>query len=439
MTKRKKWYRRGLLAALLVNMIVIGIFAYQSFLNRIPNDLRIVVNESEEIDFSFLANGIYGDILPMGEKEALPAGALSVNNKKLDKDSLRLDFKEPFSVEASQTGDFKISVKLFGFIELKEVNLNVIEKQRLIPCGFPIGIHIKTNGILVLGTGVITGGDGLNYEPALNILRTGDYILKVNGINIENKQQLMDEIEDCSEAKVILTIRRDEEIMDVSLEPVKDASGSLKIGAWIREDTQGIGTLTYIGEDGSFGALGHGITDIDTGLLMNIREGGIYKAEILNIIKGQAGTPGEIVGVIDKTETDKFGNVEKNTKQGVFGNISGGLPDKIFGESLPIGLRQDTRIGEASILCLVDDQIQSYDIEIEEIEWNTKSESKGMVLHIVDEKLLNKTNGIIQGMSGSPIIQDGKIIGAVTHVFVRDSTRGYGIFIENMLKASTYQ
>jgi len=171
-------------------------------------------------------------------------------------------------------------------------------------------------------------------------------------------------------------------------------------------------------------------------LLMNVKEGGLYKADIVQINKGEKGSPGEVVGVIRKSEKDHYGYINKNTKQGIFGEIDNAIFNTEDMGKYPMGLKQDIKVGKATILCQVSDQIEEYEIEIEKIELNTENYSKGMVIHITDKKLLSLTNGIVQGMSGSPIIQDGKIIGAVTHVFVQDSTRGYGIFVENMIKFS---
>ena len=436
MTRKYKVYRRILIIALIINILGIGVTAYVQLLHKIPDDLRIVVNENELINLSLKTGGIFGEIFKEKEDMEESIGVLSVNNQKLDEDSIKLNLNKPFSMQSSGTGSYTIKVKLLGIIDLKEIQVDVIEDRQLIPCGMPIGISIRTNGVLVLGTGVITGRDGLNYEPALNILKTGDYILEANGRTIDDKSTLMDEVQKARGSQVDLTVKREDEVMHLNITPVTDSSGDYKIGAWIRDDTQGIGTLTYMDEEGCFGALGHGITDIDTGVLMDIKEGNIYKANILQIIKGKAGTPGEIVGVINKSQSSYYGDVNKNTRQGIFGQFTEQMKEKIEGQALPIGLKQGVKTGKAQIMCQLRDKVETYDIEIEKIEWNTSNASKGMVIHITDEKLLDKTNGIIQGMSGSPIIQDGKIIGAVTHVFVQDSTRGYGIFIENMLHAS---
>lgn len=392
----------------------------------------MIVKEEEKLNFSL---PIEGQIEATAVRNN-SVGALSVNDKKVDRDKIKFSLTKPIRLYSDEPGTYKVKLKLFGLVSYKNIQLDVIEEKYLYPSGTSVGIKIKTDGILVLGTGIINGKDGLNYEPSLNILKSGDYILAINGINVENKKNLIEMIEKCNGNDIQLEVMRNNERIKLIINPVLASDGLYKIGAWIRDDTQGIGTLTYVEEDGGFGALGHGITDVDTGLLMNVREGGLYKADIVEINKGEKGSPGEVVGVIRKGDEDHFGYINKNTKQGIFGHIDNASFRSTTMKKYPMGLKQDVKTGKATILCQVSDKIEEYKIEIEKIELNTENYSKGMVLHITDKRLLSLTNGIVQGMSGSPIIQNGKIIGAVTHVFVQDSTRGYGIFVENMIKFS---
>ncbi|NLZ83672.1 MAG: SpoIVB peptidase, partial [Clostridiales bacterium] len=204
-------------------------------------------------------------------------------------------------------------------------------------------------------------------------------------------------------------------------------------GAWIRDNTQGIGTLTFVSTVGAFGALGHGITDIDTGLLMDIKGGTVYAADIMSIIKGKEGEPGELIGMIRQSSKHKIGKIYRNSLQGIFGTIDNNYNWILGQEPLEIGLKQEVTRGKATILCTLADKVEEYNIEIENIDISNSNHSKGMVIRITDERLLEQTGGIVQGMSGSPIIQNNKIIGAVTHVFIQDSTKGYGTFIENMI------
>ena len=198
-------------------------------------------------------------------------------------------------------------------------------------------------------------------------------------------------------------------------------------------ETQGIGTMTYLDLNGKFGALGHGISDSDTGEVVSIEEGALYETQIMGIEKGSPGKPGVMSGVIYYGPASQLGTVTANTEEGIFGTAGEELRNQLAGEALPIGYRQDVHTGEAVIRSSVSGEVKDYKIEIQKVDYSTSHKNKGMVIKVVDEELLNLTGGIVQGMSGSPIIQDGKLVGAVTHVFVQDSTRGYGIFIENML------
>lgn len=425
--QRRKLYRGTLIVVLLFVLVGIGFFAYRTIDRQIPDSIKLIVNKEEKLDFS----------LPVeGQIESAPVGALSINNKQVDSDKIKLNFAKPIHFYSETPGSYEVKLKLFGLLQYKSIQIDVIEQKYLYPCGMSVGINIKTDGILVLGTGIISGQDGMNYEPSLNILKSGDYIVGIDNNLVENKKNLIEKIEKCNGNDIQLEVIRNNESIKLIVKPVLASDGVYKIGAWIRDDTQGIGTLTYVDESNAFGALGHGITDVDTGLLMNVREGGLYKADIVQINKGEKGSPGEVVGVIRKGDDDHYGSISKNTKQGIFGKIDDSTFNTEEMKKYPMGLKQDIKIGKATILCQVSDQIEEYEIEIEKIELNTENYSKGMVLHITDKKLLSLTNGIVQGMSGSPILQNGKIIGAVTHVFVQDSTRGYGIFVENMIKFS---
>lgn len=421
----KRLYRSILICMLFLNIVGIVYLEKENLDSQIPNNIKMIVDTKEEFNFD----------VPMSAKISTEdIGVLSVNNVKIPHDQIDISFDEPFSLESSQVGRCIMNVKLFGLINYKQINVDVIESIELIPSGLPIGIYIETDGIMVLGTSAIPSTDGLNYEPAVNILKTGDYIKEVNGNDISDKEDLIEEVQESKGKDIIFSLIRDKREMDVKIKPVMSTNGEYKIGAWIRDDTQGIGTLTYIDSTGKFGALGHGITDIDTNLLMNIKEGSIQTAQIMQIIKGRSGSPGELVGLINQTEDEKIGDIKINSKQGIFGNLEGEYKELAHKKPMIIGLKQDVELGKAVIRCKVEDEIKDYEIEIEKIELNSTNLSKGLIICITDKELLNMTNGIVQGMSGSPIIQDNKLIGAVTHVFIQDSTKGYGTFIENMIK-----
>ncbi len=423
-----KIYRRVLIFLLILSIGGTLFYGYKLLENQVPNQLTLFVNEEEEFDFSLPANGELEDV------------SVFKNATNPTEEIIHFDFSKPISIKANTTGSYKLMVKLFGFIRLKEMEINVVDKIKATPIGKSIGIYVETDGIMVLGTGTVIGMDGVSYEPAMSLICSGDYILSVNGTNITTIGELSSIVQMLEGKEAILKIRRKEEMLEVKVNPVKAADGTYKLGIWTREDTQGIGTLTYIDENNNFGALGHGITDADTGILMKVKTGSIYEAQILDIIKGEAGEPGEMVGMIQLGKDKKIGEIFVNTEQGIYGNISEGRNNsrrnkkEYFSEPLEIALKQEIKIGKAQILCDLGDGEELYDIEIEKLQMNSNNINKSMVIRITDEELLKKTNGIVQGMSGSPIIQNGKLIGAVTHVFVQNPAKGYGIFIENMLE-----
>mgnify|MGYP000050447138 CR=1 FL=1 len=238
-------------------------------------------------------------------------------------------------------------------------------------------------------------------------MKSGDYVVKLNGTEVADKDDLITRIENGNGEAAILTIRRGEEYFDVKIDPVQDQTKKYKIGVWVRDNAQGVGTMTYIDSQGNFGALGHGINDVDTSNLMEMNDGTLYQTEIISIQKGTAGHPGEMTGMIVYSDDRILGDITGNSVRGIFGKCN----DK----ALALGTRY-------------------YDIEITDIHLDHDNVNRGIELKVTDSDLIALTGGIVQGMSGAPIIQNGKFVGAVTHVLVQDSTRGYGIFIENMLE-----
>lgn len=292
---------------------------------------------------------------------------------------------------------------------------------------------METAGVLVIDTGEIRCQDGEIKEPAQNILKPGDYIISFNQQKISCKQDLIENLENINSEAVTLLIKREDKAIPVSLSPVQDSSGKYKLGIWVRDDTQGIGTLTYVTQSGKFGALGHGISDVDTGDLLSIKGGNLYCAQILGVQKGEKGIPGELSGLIRYRNDNVIGTINENSKNGIYGKYTENSTDSVFLKQMPVGYKQDLKIGPASVLCNVGDGVKEYEAEITRIDMNHEDNNKSFVIHITDPELLDVTGGIVQGMSGSPVLQDGKVVGAVTHVFVQDATSGYGIFIENML------
>ena len=359
---------------------------------------------------------------------------LSGNDSKISPDKLFLDFSGEVEIQEKMVGSYTAVCNLFGMIPLKTMEVSIVSKQELIPGGIPVGVYVQTEGVFVIGTGNIETENKLLESPAKNILKTGDYITCVQGVKIYNKQDLIRNLEKFNGEEMILGIRRNGETIEVAIEPVLSENGA-QLGIWVRDDTQGVGTLTYLTTDGMFGALGHGISDADSELLMEVSEGKLYDCEIFDITKGKKGTPGKLSGKIIYSASNLYGDVKGNASGGIYGNGNFHLRESVENNPIPIALKQEVKEGEAVVLSAVSGELKEYRVKLEKVYNGNNDVNKGMLLTVVDEELLSLTGGIVQGMSGSPIIQNGKLVGAVTHVLVNDPTSGYGIFIENMLEA----
>ena len=316
----------------------------------------------------------------------------------------------------------------------KEVSAGTGSENLLIPGGMPIGIYMETDGVMVLGTDEIKSSDGSSTSPAKHLVKDGDYIVGIDEEEVENKQELIEVMQNMSKKTVILHLRRKMEYIDVKIHPAKDEEGKYKLGIWVRDNVQGLGTITFLNANSEFGALGHGIHDVDTSELLEISEGTLYETSIQNIKKGQNGSPGGMEGIIVYNHYNVLGSITSNTETGIYGKID--RVDKVFKnqEAYPAASKEEIKTGKAYIRCAVSGEVKDYEIQITKIDLHPGEVNKGIEIRVTDEELLRITGGIVQGMSGSPILQNGKIVGAVTHVFVQDSTKGYGIFIENMLE-----
>ena len=318
----------------------------------------------------------------------------------------------------------------------KEVNASPMDKKLVIPGGMPIGIYLETKGVMVLGTDAIEREDGVKENPSSHLVKAGDYIQKVNNATVKTKNELIEEMKKLKEEEVVLTIRRNRENIRIKTKAVRDVKKEYKLGIWVRDNAQGLGTITYLDADSHFGALGHGIHDVDTNKLLSISEGRVYATSIRDIQKGKYGTPGGMEGIIVYNNYNVLGKIKKNTEAGIFGTID--RVDVLFANQTPVQLakKEEVEEGPAIIRCAVDGEIKEYDILITQVNLWSGEVNKSMTIEVTDPSLLDETGGIIQGMSGSPILQNGKLIGAVTHVFVNNPTKGYGIFAESMINES---
>lgn len=389
----------------------------------LPQELRMIAGQTYQLKtiLPFAAA-----LRPAKEAPVVLSGAQTLSD---------LQTSDGVSVTATdRPGEAQLELSLLG-IPVKRMQVRVLPETRLVPGGHSIGVAMNTRGALVVGSREVRDDAGNAKNPAKDAgLMPGDVIEQVNGADIKNAEDLSRLIGEQNGRSVELTVLRGDQRRKLSIQSVKDEiDGVYRLGLWVRDDTAGVGTLTFFDpESGRFGALGHAITDYDTGRRLTVREGQILLSRIYYVKMGKSGRPGELHGNFFPNQ-DVMGDIEANTDFGLFGNATGKVENQMY-PTLPIGTQGTAHVGKATILCTVDgDGIEEYTAEIVSISPQIQPSAKGMVIRITDERLLSVTGGIVQGMSGSPIIQDGRLIGAVTHVFVNDPTQGYGIFIEWML------
>ena len=399
MQEKQKKYRKFLWYALVGTLLSLFILIYGTMKDHIPGEIFVYADEETDWETFF--------------QEPL------------------ISYDE--TVEVSQNGSYQIRCKWLGVLPLKTIKVHTVEKQEVLVSGSPVGIYMETKGVLVIDSGEITDREGIRRTPAEHIIQSGDYICEIDGKVLTGKRQLMQLVRENQGEPMELQVIRHQETIKLEMTPVETEDGSYKLGIWVRDNIQGIGTLTYVEPNGTFGALGHGISDADTGERLEISDGDLYRADILSIRKGTAGTPGELRGVINYREENRIGTICGNSQYGIRGQMEPGKYTESM-KKIPTGLKQEIQTGKAEIRCDIGDGIREYQCEILEIDSNARDTNKCFVLRITDDDLLSRTGGIVQGMSGSPVLQNGKLIGAITHVFVNDPTKGYGIFIENMME-----
>lgn len=424
MTGKSNFYR-WLGRVFWLSVVAVTGYTWYYMDQAVPDRVSIIENQEEEFSFGLPLKATISSEsreVALGNESNIPADQITINGR------------QNFSMFAGEQGSYQVGLKLFGIIKLKDIQVDVVDTRYAIPCGSPIGIYLKSDGVMVIGTGRITGPDGMEVEPVSGVLKSGDYIEAFNGKPMETKEDLINAVNESGGQDSVVTVRRSGEAVDVSVKPVESTDGNYKLGAWVRDDTQGIGTITYVDMNGNFGALGHGISDSDTGELVESSQGSLYSTEIMGIEKGTIGKPGLLSGVIYYGPQSHMGDITSNTNEGIFGTVNQQFKKQITGEPMEIACRQDVKPGVAYIRSDVSGQLEDYQIEIQKVDYNSSHKNKSMVIKVTDERLLELTGGIVQGMSGSPIIQDGKLAGAVTHVFVQDASRGYGILIENMME-----
>lgn len=382
------------LSILISSICILGIIIFIS-LNKIPS--KIYLNES-----------------------------ISMTDIKISKNTL---------LKESIFSKDKLQIKLLGLIPIKSIPVSKFDNLEVCPGGSTVGIKLSTKGVLVVGHSEIDSDKGFVESPGRNYgIELGDIIIKINGEVIENSKDLAKKVKKLNCQKVNIEFLRDETIYKKEVNMEKE-NEEYKLGLWVRDSTAGIGTLTFYDENSkTFGALGHPITDGDTNKAFTIKNGDLLNSTVISVRKGEKGIPGELKGLFIN-ETDSIAKIYKNTESGIFGSLTSSFKENNNIHPMKVGFRNEIKEGYAQIITTIDEgEPKFYDIEIVKLLEQDEPGPKSMVIKIVDEELLEKTGGIVQGMSGSPIIQDDKIIGAVTHVLINKPDVGYGIYIEWMLK-----
>ena len=402
--------KRKLLKISLILILLVSYF-YTCSVISIPRN--IVIMEGENLNLK-MATGL--SLTSQDQDTVLTAS--NINRQKI-----------------SEAGVEKLRLNLFGNIKIKDVNVDVVPKTKVIPIGTAIGMKLYTKGVLVVGMSQIKDENDEKKRPYENSgIEQGDTIIAINNNEVSNTNELIEEVNNSNGNAITVKYEKNNETLETSITPVKSGN-EYKLGLWVRDAAAGVGTLTfYEPNTNSFMALGHGISDIDTEKIVDIASGELITASILTIKKGVKGTPGEIRGTIENG--NNIGKIGKNTNLGVYGTVTNKNYLNISGmEEMEVATRSEIQEGKAQIICQLDNNgRKTYEIEIEKIYLANNTDNKSMLIKVTDKELLEKTGGIIQGMSGAPVIQNGKFVGAVTNVLVNDPTQGYAIFGDMMIK-----
>ena len=393
--------------------ILLVIYTYVVALQHIPSN--IVVFEGEKLSL----NTLLGITLNLENDNGTVQAVSNINNTAIN-----------------EAGRQKVSVNLFDNIEVKKLSVDVIPKTTVIPVGNVAGLKLYTSGVLVVGMTEIQGIDNKKYKPFQNSgIEEGDRIISIDEASISTVEELTNKVNTSNGNKLDIEYVHGEETKKCSIVPIQTSSTEYKLGLWVRDSAAGVGTVTFYEPSSKmFAALGHGITDIDTGDLINIASGKFVTSRILNVVKGKSGIPGKIQGSIENGQ--EIGEIYKNSIFGVYGRVDNlSALNLNYSNELEVALREEIKTGEASIICSLDNQTaKEYKIEIEKIYLDNNYDNKSMKIKVTDEELIQKTGGIIQGMSGAPIIQNGKFVAAVTNVLVNSPTEGYAVFGDLMIK-----
>ena len=370
---------------------------------------------------------------------------ISIPEKIVLLEGENINLKTLFGIQTIQTSagtdknsleKINIEVKLLGKISLKNIDVDILPDTKVVPVGKIIGLKLYTDGVLVVGVSEIETDSNEKIKPYEESgIKEGDTIIEINNEEISSIENLKEVVKSSNGNNLEVKYLRDGEILTSNINPIKDSEDEYKIGLWVRDAATGVGTLTYYdNQSQKFAALGHGIVDSDTNTLINIEKGDILTSNIISIKKGENGNPGEIKGSV--TGQTDVGEVYSNTIFGIYGKLEN---TSILGintaNEYSVATRNEIEEGAAKVICMVENQkTKEYDIEIKKIYLNNNTDNKSMLIKVTDNELMDKTGGIIRGLSGAPIIQNGKFIGCITHVLVSDATTGYAVFGDLMIK-----
>ena len=410
--------KKKILISTIISILLIALI-YVSDITNIPDS--IILFKEEELNI----NTIFG----------ISVKALDTSNTDIDTAQSGEIIQASSGSYANKEESINIVINLFG-IKVKEVSVNVIDDVEVVPLGGLIGMKLYTNGVLVVGMSEIYGQNNQVYRPYENTgIKEGDTITKINDEYIVSTEDMTECINASQGKEIKITYIHNNKTLETNITPIETDKNNYKVGLWVRDTAAGVGTATFYDKStGKVAMLGHGILDVDTEELIDISDGKVTNTSVVSIIKGENGKTGRIQGIVEGQK--EIGTISKNTYYGVYGKLYN--MNEIKGntsKSVKIALRNEIQAGEATLMCALDNgQVKEYTVEIQKIYLNNNSNNKSMLLKVTDEELLEKTGGIIQGMSGSPIIQNGKLIGALTHVLVQNPTQGYAVFSDIMVK-----
>ena len=426
--------RRKLVGILIIfTFIAVCLSSQARSFFSLPNQQKLSVGDEVRISLDF----------PKSLLDKLQVHVQSQNTKVLELNGSKLDNSHYAMLGGNPVvtspGKLNLNLKLFGLIPLHKMVVDVLPQKTVIPGGHSIGIMVNSEGVIVVGFSPVKTEAGDLRNPAQEAgLQIGDVVFKIDGEKVSGDRDMARIVKKVAGKKPLLNVEisRNGKALTKKVEPIYcSETGNYRIGLYIRDSAAGVGTLTfYDPSNDSYGALGHVINDSDTHKKIDLKDGKIVKAAIHGINQGKKGVPGEKIGMF-LTDDEITGNIEMNTNFGIFGKLDKRLNNPFFGKPVPVAYADQIKTGPAEILTVLNgEKLEKFNIEIEKIYDQKRPNGKGLVIKITDPKLIKKTGGIVQGMSGSPILQGGKIVGAVTHVFVNDPTKGYGILIEWMLK-----